>query len=332
MRSSDIQVIAYDRKRKSIMKRTTKKRRLTLDSSILITTEEKLLSTEHAKTSELIGAGMAITDATLDRERRDEKELATALKELEHLRHLEKYYQDSTQATVFLRSEFQDAYAKFTNERHLFTAGIVDFQEDTLMALATCKDVERWYEKAHQAVERIDYINVVQKGRDAEEHDIRVLRDNNIDRIRKAAEYWVKMAQEPQWEIQEKWVECEKSWEKINREMKDIGLPEFGSPEDFVDLHDIVKQHAEQDSTWTTEIEKVASMVPGQVQQFMEHLIKARAVLQWLSVKIIKYRARAVEVKEILSAPMDQHRFPYANTCEELFVKWSEYEKSHPLQ
>jgi hypothetical protein len=81
------------------MKRTTKKRRLTLDHSILITTEEKLISTEHAKTSELIGAGMEITDATLDRERKDEEELATALKELEHLRHLEKYYQDSTQAT-----------------------------------------------------------------------------------------------------------------------------------------------------------------------------------------------------------------------------------------
>jgi hypothetical protein len=65
----DIQVITYDRKRKAIMKRTTKKRRLMLDSSILITMEEKLLNIEHAKTSELIGAGMAITDATLDRAR-----------------------------------------------------------------------------------------------------------------------------------------------------------------------------------------------------------------------------------------------------------------------
>jgi hypothetical protein len=63
-----------------------------------------------------------------------------------------------------LRSEFQDAYSKFTSERHIFTTGIVDFQENTLMALATCKYVERWYEKAHQAVERIDYISVAQKG------------------------------------------------------------------------------------------------------------------------------------------------------------------------
>ena len=109
-------MIAYDRKRKSSMKRTTKKRRLTLDRSILITTEEKLLSTEHAKTSKLINARMAITDAMLDRARRDEKDLDVALKQLEHLCHLVKYYQDSTQAIVFLRSEFQDSYTKFTSE------------------------------------------------------------------------------------------------------------------------------------------------------------------------------------------------------------------------
>jgi len=48
--------------------------------------------------------------------------------------------------------------------------------------------------------------------------------------------------------------------------MKDITPPEFGSPEDFVDLRDIVKQHAEHDSTWTTYIAKVVSMAPGQVQ------------------------------------------------------------------
>jgi hypothetical protein len=46
--------------------------------------------------SELIGAGMEITDATLDRERKDEEDLVAALKELEHLCHLVKYYQDST--------------------------------------------------------------------------------------------------------------------------------------------------------------------------------------------------------------------------------------------
>jgi hypothetical protein len=65
---------------------------------------------------------------------------------------------------MFLRNEFQDAYNKFTNERHLFTAGIADFQEDTPMVLGTCKNVKRWHEKAHQAVERIDYISAVQKG------------------------------------------------------------------------------------------------------------------------------------------------------------------------
>jgi hypothetical protein len=93
------------------------------------------------------------------------------------------------------------------------------------MALAMCKDMERWYEKAHQVVERINYITAVQKGQDPKEHNIQVLRDNNIDRIRKSTEYRVKMAQEPQQDIQEKWVDFERRWTKINREMRDNGLP-----------------------------------------------------------------------------------------------------------
>jgi hypothetical protein len=109
------------------MKRMTKKRRLTLESSILITIEEKLIRKDHAKTSEIIDVGMEITYATLDRARKYEEEIPAALKELEHLCNLEKYYQDSTLAIVFLRSEFQDAYKKFTSERHLFIAGIDDF-------------------------------------------------------------------------------------------------------------------------------------------------------------------------------------------------------------
>jgi hypothetical protein len=61
--------------------------------------------------------------------------------------------------------------------------------------------------------------------------------------------------------------------------MRDIILLEFGTPDDFVDLHDIVKLHVEQDSSWTTEIENMDNMAPDQVQQFMEHPIKAWTVL-----------------------------------------------------
>jgi hypothetical protein len=49
---------------------------------------------------------MEITDATLERAKRDEEELASTMKELEHLCHLAKYYQNTTQVTMFLRSEF----------------------------------------------------------------------------------------------------------------------------------------------------------------------------------------------------------------------------------
>ena len=103
---TDILSIAYIHKKKCIEKITTKKRRITLDRSILITTEEKLIKTEHAKTSKLIDVGMEIIDATLDRAKRDEEELVVVLKELEHLHHLAKYYQDTTQVAVFMSNEF----------------------------------------------------------------------------------------------------------------------------------------------------------------------------------------------------------------------------------
>jgi hypothetical protein len=87
-----IQAITYDRKRKVVMRSKTKKRRLMLDNTLLITIEETLLNTENAKTIELIGVGMDITDAKMDKVKRDEKELETVKKELDHFLHLAKYY------------------------------------------------------------------------------------------------------------------------------------------------------------------------------------------------------------------------------------------------
>jgi hypothetical protein len=70
--------------------------------------------------------------------------------------------------------------------------------------------------------------------------------------------------------MQERWGECEKIWEKINQEMLNIDLPEFGLPEDFFDLHDIVKQHEEQGLAWEAKISPISSMILGQVKKFME--------------------------------------------------------------
>jgi len=109
-------------------------------------------------------------------------------------------------------------------------------------------------------VERVYYIGAIQQVQDIEEHDIRVLKERSLDRIRKSAEYSEKMAWEPHREIQEKWAKCDKNWIKINQVMKEIGLPEFGTRDEFVDLCDIVNSHTEKDSSWAKEIAKVAYM------------------------------------------------------------------------
>jgi hypothetical protein len=61
--------------------------------------------------------------------------------------------------------------------------------------------------------------------------------------------------------------------------MKDIGLPEFDTLVKFIDLSDVVKLHAEQDSLWIKELENITDVKPGQVRQFIEYLIRARTML-----------------------------------------------------
>jgi hypothetical protein len=65
---------------------------------------------------------------------------------------------------VYLKGEFVGVYDEFKKERHLLTENIDEFQEDTLMALTTCKEMERWYERAQQVVERLEYIEADQEG------------------------------------------------------------------------------------------------------------------------------------------------------------------------
>jgi hypothetical protein len=180
---ADIYAISYDQKRKAIVQRTVKKRRILLDHSILVTIEENLINTTDARTSELIDVGKALLDATLDRARRDEKELDATLKELEHLCHIVEYYKGSTQTIVYLKGEFVGVYNEFKKERHLLIENIAEFWEDTLMEIATCKEMERWYERDQQAVERLDYIEAVQQGRDKEKHGIQVIGKSSLNRM-----------------------------------------------------------------------------------------------------------------------------------------------------
>jgi hypothetical protein len=58
--------------------------------------------------------------------------------------------------------------------------------------------------------------------------------------------------------------------------MKDIKLPEFGIPSEYINIRDVLKMYVEQDSLWTEEWAKVVDVRPIQVQQFIEHPIRAK--------------------------------------------------------
>jgi hypothetical protein len=123
---ANIFFISYDQKKNSIMQRMTKKIRITLDHSILVITEENLINTTNAWKYKILGVGKALSNATLDRAKRDEKELVAALKELEHLCHLDEYYKGTMNTTVYLTGEFEEVYKKFKKEQHVLIVKIVE--------------------------------------------------------------------------------------------------------------------------------------------------------------------------------------------------------------
>jgi hypothetical protein len=44
--------------------------------------------------------------------------------------------------------------------------------------------------------------------------------------------------------------------------MKDVGLPEFDTPDEFINLSDVFQLYAEQDSLWTEEFAKITGARP----------------------------------------------------------------------
>jgi hypothetical protein len=87
------------------MRRKIKEMKLTLDSTVFITIEETLFNTINTRMNDLSGEGVVITNSTLDREKRDEREVASMKKELDHLQHQVEYYQNLTEVVVLLKSE-----------------------------------------------------------------------------------------------------------------------------------------------------------------------------------------------------------------------------------
>jgi hypothetical protein len=71
------------------------------------------------------------------------------------------------------------------------------------------------------------------------------------------------MAPEPCWEILENKSSMEGSVSKLMKAINDIGIPEFGTPDGFVELHEIIKSHTKQDSLWAKILVKVIDTMSG---------------------------------------------------------------------
>jgi len=77
-----LESFAYDKKKKSIVKTTHRKRKTTLENHVLCTLEEVTMDTKKAKMSQLYSVGMTVSHASLGKEIMEERELEQARSEI----------------------------------------------------------------------------------------------------------------------------------------------------------------------------------------------------------------------------------------------------------
>jgi hypothetical protein len=72
-----------------------------------------------------------------------------------------------------------------------------------------------------------------------------------------------------------------------------------------------MKHHIDRKQWYESDARKMTNLEWGQVKIFMGDMIKRTASLELVTVKVDKYVHHTKDMREILSAPMDHHRFLY---------------------
>jgi len=98
------------------------------------------------------------------------------------------------------------------------------------------------------------------------------------------------MVVESRYKMKERWDECLGNWETINEKMRDIWLPEFGMPKNFVDLNNVIKQLVEHDRKFKVDALQITTLERGQVKKFVAGPIVALVVLRYLSTKMDRFK------------------------------------------
>jgi hypothetical protein len=70
----------------------------------------------------------------------------------------------------------------------------------------------------------------------------------------------------------------------------------------------------------------------GKVKRLTDRPIGATWALHKLRFEIDHFRNRVMEMKDEISMSMDQHRFPYLHTCEDILSQWSDYDNENLMR
>jgi len=87
----------------------------------------------------------------------------------------------------------------------------VALQEESLLLGITCREVHRWDEKGFGTTEKMEFVQVIQKEKGYEYHNINILLDERMAQIHSMAKHWAKIVNEPMDRINEEWANYNQS-------------------------------------------------------------------------------------------------------------------------
>jgi hypothetical protein len=161
----DLELFTYDKKHKYIVKRTHRKRKVTLDKwGGEHMTEEVIIDTKKAKASQLYSTGLAISHASYDKALVEEKELEQARTEIASLKHQVQYHQEVGGETNF-KADLLEIHGRRLEVQKDLIMKAVALQEESLLFGITYKDIQRWDEKGAGTLEKVEFIQEIQKKR-----------------------------------------------------------------------------------------------------------------------------------------------------------------------
>jgi len=120
--------------------------------------EDPFLYTKRANISELLSIQVAISYATIDKDRVEEENIEKMKMDITSLRNKVSYYKGSPDIIIKFVEDIMEENMKHEKIGVSFISKIAELQEETLKLSIVHKEIRKWNENQDKLQEKISYI------------------------------------------------------------------------------------------------------------------------------------------------------------------------------